>query len=165
MRVAVALLVMADLKAQLRADMTAAMKARESVKLGTLRMALAAINNEEVAGKSARELSDDEVLKVLAREVRKRKEAAEAFEGAGRAEQAASELAEADVLSAYLPAQLSDDELTAAVDAAVAEVASQLGEQPGVRAMGQVMKAANAKVAGRAEGGRVAALVKARLNP
>jgi len=164
-RVAVALLVMADLKAQLRADMTAAMKARESVKLGTLRMALAAINNEEVAGKSARELSDYEVLKVLAREVRKRKEAAEAFEGAGRAEQAASELAEADVLNAYLPAQLSDDELTAAVDAAVAEVASQLGEQPGVRAMGQVMKAANAKVAGRAEGGRVAALVKARLNP
>jgi uncharacterized protein YqeY len=164
-RVAVALLVMADLKAQLRADMTAAMKARESVKLGTLRMALAAINNEEVAGKSARELSDDEVLKVLAREVRKRKEAAEAFEGAGRAEQAASELAEADVLNAYLPAQLSDDELTAAVDAAVAEVASQLGEQPGVRAMGQVMKAANAKVAGRAGGGRVAALVKARLNP
>ncbi|HEV3355236.1 MAG TPA: GatB/YqeY domain-containing protein [Pseudonocardiaceae bacterium] len=156
---------MADLKAQLRADMTAAMKARESVKLGTLRMALAAINNEEVAGKSARELSDDEVLKVLAREVRKRKEAAEAFEGAGRAEQAASELAEADVLNAYLPAQLSDDELTAAVDAAVAEVASQLGEQPGVRAMGQVMKAANAKVAGRAGGGRVAALVKARLNP
>lgn len=165
MWVAVALLVMADLKAQLRADMTAAMKARESVKLGTLRMALAAINNEEVAGKSARELSDDEVLKVLAREVRKRKEAAEAFEGAGRAEQAASELAEADVLNAYLPAQLSDDELTAAVDAAVAEVASQLGEQPGVRAMGQVMKAANAKVAGRAGGGRVAALVKARLNP
>jgi uncharacterized protein YqeY len=155
---------MAELKAQLRADMTAAMKARESVKLGTLRMALAAINNEEVAGKSARELSDDEVLKVLAREVRKRKEAAEAFEGAGRAEQAASELAEADVLSAYLPTQLSDDELTAAVDAAVAEVAAQLGEQPGVRAMGQVMKAANAKVAGRADGGRVAALVKARLN-
>lgn len=156
---------MAELKAQLREDMTAALKARESVKLGTLRMALAAINNEEVAGKSARELSDDEVQKVLAREVRKRKEAAEAFSGAGRAEQAASELAEADVLSAYLPSQLSDDELTAAVDAAVAEVAAQLGEQPGVRAMGQVMKAANAKVAGRAEGGRVAALVKARLNP
>ena len=156
---------MAELKAQLRADMTAAMKARESVKLGTLRMALAAINNEEVAGKSARELSDDEVLKVLAREVRKRKEAAEAFSGAGRAEQAASELAEAEVLGEYLPSQLSDDELTAAVDAAVAEVAEQLGEQPGVRAMGQVMKAANAKVAGRADGGRVAALVKAKLNP
>ena len=156
---------MAELKAQLRADMTAAMKARESVKLGTLRMALAAINTEEVAGKSARELSDDDVRKVLAREVRKRKEAAEAFSGAGRAEQAASELAEAEVLDGYLPAQLSDDELTAAVDAAVAEVTEQLGEQPGVRAMGQVMKAANARVAGRAEGGRVAALVKARLNP
>jgi hypothetical protein len=156
---------MAELKAQLRADMTAALKAKESVKLGTLRMALAAINNEEVAGKSSRELSDDEVRKVLNREVRKRKEAAEAFGGAGRAEQAASELAEADVLSAYLPSQLSDDELTAAVDAAVAEVTEQLGEAPGVRAMGQVMKAANAKVAGRADGGRVAALVKARLNP
>jgi hypothetical protein len=156
---------MAELKAQLRADMTTAMKARESVKLGTLRMALAAINNEEVSGKSARELSDDEVRKVLAREVRKRKEAAEAFSGAGRAEQAASELAEADVLSAYLPAQLSDDELTAAVDAAVAEVTAQLGGQPTVKAMGQVMKAANARVAGRAEGGRVAALVKARLSP
>ena len=156
---------MAELKAQLREDMTAALKARESVKLGTLRMALAAINNEEVAGKSARELSDDEVQKVLAREVRKRKEAAEAFSGAGRAEQAASELAEAEVLNEYLPSQLSDDELTAEVDAAVAEVSAQLGEQPGVRAMGQVMKAANAKVAGRADGGRVAALVKARLNP
>jgi hypothetical protein len=155
---------MAELKAQLRADMTAAMKTRESVKLGTLRMALAAINTEEVSGKSARELSDDEVRKVLAREVRKRKEAAEAFGGAGRPEQAASELAEADVLSEYLPSQLSDDELTAAVDAAVAEVAEQLGDQPGVRAMGQVMKAVNAKVAGRADGGRVAALVKARLN-
>jgi hypothetical protein len=159
------LLDMAELKAQLRADMTAALKARESVKLGTLRMALAAINTEEVSGKSARELSDDEVRKVLAREVRKRKEAAEAFGGAGRPEQAASELAEADVLSEYLPSQLTDDELTAAVDAAVAEVAEQLGDQPGVRAMGQVMKAVNAKVAGRADGGRVAALVKARLNP
>ena len=155
---------MAELKAQLRADMTAAMKARDSVKLGTLRMALAAINTEEVAGDAARELSDDEVRKVLAREVRKRKEAAEAFAGAGRAEQAASELAEADVLSGYLPAQLSDDELAAAVDAAVAEVTEQLGAAPTIKAMGQVMKAANAKVAGRAEGGRVAALVKARLN-
>lgn len=156
---------MAELKAQLRADMTAALKAKESVKLGTLRMALAAINNEEVAGKSSRELSDDEVRKVLGREVRKRKEAAEAFGGAGRAEQAASELAEADVLSAYLPSQLSDDELTAAVDAAVAEVTEQLGAAPGARAMGQVMKAANARVAGRADGGRVAALVKGRLSP
>jgi hypothetical protein len=125
-------------------------------------MALAAINNEEVSGKSARDLSDDEVRKVLNREVRKRKEAAEAF---GGAEQAASELAEAEVLSAYLPTQLSDDELTAMVDAAVAEVAEQLGQQPGARAMGQVMKAANAKVAGLADGGRVAALVKARLTP
>jgi uncharacterized protein len=156
---------MAELKAQLRADMTTALKARESVKLGTLRMALAAINNEEVAGKEARELTDDEVRKVLAREARKRKEAAEAFAGAGRAEQAATELAEADVLTAYLPTQLTDDELAAAVAEAVDEVTAQLGAAPGIKAMGQVMKAANAKVAGRAEGGRVAALVKAKLNP
>ncbi len=156
---------MAELKAQLRADMTTALKARESMKLGTLRMALAAINNEEVAGKQVRELSDDEVRTVLAREVRKRKEAAEAFAGAGRAEQAATELAEADVLNAYLPTQLSDEELETAVDEAFAEVTAALGAEPTVRAMGQLMKAANARVAGRADGGRVAALVKARLNP
>jgi hypothetical protein len=156
---------MAELKAQLRADMTAALKARESVKLGTLRMAIAAINTEEVAGKQARELSDDEVRKVLSREVRKRKEAAEAFAGAGRAEQAATELAEAEVLDAYLPTQLSDDELAAAVADAFDEVAAALGAEPTIKAMGQLMKAANAKVAGRADGGRVAALVKAKLNP
>ncbi|HEX3783374.1 MAG TPA: GatB/YqeY domain-containing protein [Pseudonocardiaceae bacterium] len=155
---------MAELKAQLRADMTTALKARESVKLGTLRMAIAAINNEEVAGKEARELSDDEVRKVLAREVRKRKEAAEAFAGAGRAEQAANELAEAEVLNAYLPTQLTDDELAAAVDEAFAEVTATLGAAPTIKAMGQLMKAANAKVAGRADGGRVAALVKGKLN-
>jgi uncharacterized protein YqeY len=155
---------MAELKAKLRADMTAAMKARDKVTLGTLRMALAAIGTEEVAGDAARELSDDEVLKVLAREVRKRKEAAEAFRGAGRAEQADAELAEADVLNAYLPQQLDDAELADLVDAAVAEVTAELGQQPGPRQMGQVMKAANAKIAGRAEGGRVAALVRGKLS-
>jgi hypothetical protein len=154
---------MAELKARLRTDMTAAMKAKDKVTLGTLRMALAAVGTEEVAGKEARELSDDEVLKVLAREVRKRKEAAEAFRGAGRDEQADAEVAESKVLAAYLPKQLGEDELAALVDAAVTEVAAQLGEQPGQKQMGQVMKAANAKVAGRAEGGAVAALVRARL--
>jgi uncharacterized protein YqeY len=154
---------MAELKAKLRTDLTAAMKARETTVVGTLRMALAAVTNEEVAGKVARELSDDEVLKVLTREVKKRNEAAEAFAGAGRKEQADAELAEAEVLKSYLPAQLSAEELADIVAQAVAEVAAQSGEQPGQKQMGQVMKAANAKVAGRAEGGRVAAAVKAKL--
>jgi uncharacterized protein YqeY len=154
---------MAELKARLRADLTTAMKARDALTTGVLRMALAAVGTEEVAGSEARELSDDEVLRVLTREVRKRKEAAEAFQGAGRAEQAAGELAEADVLANYLPAQLDDAELTSIVDRAVTSVTEQLGEAPGPRQIGQVMKAATAEVAGRAEGARVAALVKARL--
>ncbi|MEU4445101.1 GatB/YqeY domain-containing protein [Actinosynnema sp. NPDC050801] len=154
---------MAELKARLQADLTVAIKGRETVRAGALRMTLAALTTEEVSGKSARELSDDEVLKVITREVKKRKEAAEAFAGAGRTEQAELEQAESQVLEAYLPAQLSDDELATLVDAAVARVAEQLGEQPGQRQMGQVMKAVNAQVAGRAEGGRVAAAVKAKL--
>ena len=154
---------MAELKARMRADLTTAMKARDSVRTGVLRMALTAVGNEEVAGDTARELSDDEVVRVLTREVRKRREAAEAFRGAGRAEQASAELAEAELLSAYLPKQLDDDELTAIVDKAVAAVAEQTGAQPGQRQMGLVMKAVNAEVAGRAEGARVAALVRARL--
>lgn len=154
---------MAELKEKLRSDLTAAMKGRQTTVVATLRMALAAVTTEEVAGKVARELSDEEVLKVLTREVKKRNEAAEAFAGAGRKEQADAELAEAEVLKSYLPAQLSDDELADVVAQAVAEVAGQTGEQPGQKQMGQVMKAANAKVAGRAEGGRVAAIVKAKL--
>jgi hypothetical protein len=152
-----------ELKDRLRADLTTAMKSRNTTVLGTLRMALSAVRNEEVAGRTARELSDEDVRKVLAREVRKRKEAAEAFAGAGRPEQAAAELAEADVLNDYLPAQLDDIALTELVSQAIAEVTDALGERPGIRQLGQVMKAANAKVAGRADGGRVAALVKAGL--
>lgn len=147
------------LKAQLRSDLTTAMKARDELRSATLRMALTAITNEEVAGKVARELSDDEVLKVLGREVKKRKEAAEAFAGAGRAEQAAREVAEGEVLATYLPAQLSDEELRALVDAAVAETGAE-----GPKAMGAVMKVLTPRVAGRADGGRVAAAVKARLS-
>lgn len=154
---------MAELKARLQADLTVAIKSRETVRAGALRMTLAALTTEEVSGKAARELSDDEVLKVITREVKKRKEAAEAFAGAGRTEQAELERAESKVLEGYLPAQLGDDELVALVDAAVAEVAAQLGEQPGQRQMGQVMKVVNAQVAGRADGGRVAAAVKAKL--
>lgn len=131
--------------------------------MAALRMALTAITNEEVAGDEARELSDAEVEKVLAREVKKRREAAEAFAGAGRVEQAQAERDESAVLTDYLPKQLDDDELATLVTEAVAEVTEQLGEAPGPRQMGQVMKAANAKVAGRAEGGRVAAVVKSLL--
>lgn len=147
------------LKAQLRTDLTTAMKARDELRSATLRMTLAAITNEEVSGKVARELSDDEVLKVIGREVKKRKEAAEAFAGAGRAEQAAREEAEGEVLTAYLPAQLSDEELQVLVDAAVAESGAE-----GPRAMGAVMKVLTPRVAGRADGSRVAAAVKAKLS-
>ena len=154
---------MAELKARLQADLTTAIKARESTRMAALRMALAALTTEEVAGDVARELSDDEVQKVLTREVKKRKEAAEAFAGGGRAERAQAELDESEVLTGYLPEQLTDDELETIVAGAVAEVTTQLGEAPGQRQMGQVMKAANAKIAGRAEGGRVAASVRAKL--
>lgn len=154
---------MADLKARLQADLASAIKARETTRMAALRMALTAVTNEEVAGKVARELPDADVVKVLTREVKKRREAAEAFEGGGRADRAQAERDEAAVLTEYLPAQLDDDELGRLVDEAVAEVTEQLGEAPGQRQMGQVMKAANAKVAGRAEGGRVAAAVRARL--
>ncbi|GLZ40939.1 GatB/YqeY domain-containing protein [Actinokineospora sp. NBRC 105648] len=154
---------MAELKNRLRADLTTAMKARDKTKVATLRMALTALTNAEVAGTEARELADDEVLKVLAREVKKRKEAAEAFADAGRAEQSQLELDEAEVLNEYLPKQLDDATLADLVTQAVEEVTAALGEAPGPRQMGQVMKAANAKVAGRADGGRVAAAVKAKL--
>ncbi|PKK11882.1 MULTISPECIES: GatB/YqeY domain-containing protein [Thermomonospora] len=149
---------MSALKAKLEADLSAAMKARDELRTRTLRMALTAVRNEEVAGKQARELSDDEIIKVLTREVKKRREAAEAFAGAGRAEQARAERAESEVLAGYLPAQLSDEELTALV----AEVIAQTGAS-GPKAMGQVMKAIGPKVAGRAEGSRVAAEVKRQL--
>ncbi len=154
---------MAELKEKLRADLTVALKARDTMVVDTLRMTLAAITTEEVSGKTARELSDDEVLRVLTREAKKRREAAEAFAGAGRDELAAKELAEGEVLDRYLPTQLEDAELAELAKQAVAEVTEQLGERPGQRQMGQVMKAANAKVAGRAEGGRVAAAVRAAL--
>lgn len=149
---------MSGLKDKLKADLTAAMKNRDEVRLRTIRMALAAVNVEEVAGKEARELSDAEIIKVLTREAKKRREAAEAFSGAGRAEQAQAELDEQAVLEEYLPAQLSDEELNRLVDEVIAETGAA-----GPQAMGQVMKALNPKVAGRAEGGRVAAAVRSRL--
>jgi uncharacterized protein len=151
------------LKKQLRADLTTAMKSRDELVKATLRMTLTAIGNAEVAGAQARELSDDEVLKVIAREAKKRAESAEAFAGAGREELAARERAEGEVLAGYLPIQLSDDELAAIARTAVDETAAELGAQPGPRQMGQVMRRANAAAAGRADGGRVAAAVKALL--
>ncbi|QIZ35515.1 GatB/YqeY domain-containing protein [Saccharopolyspora sp. ASAGF58] len=154
---------MAELKDKLRADLSAAMKQRDTTVTGVLRMALAAVSKEEVAGKQARELTDEEVQRVLNKEAKKRDEAAEAFRGAGRAEQADAELDEAEILRRYLPKPLGDDELAQLVRDAVAEVEGEIGERPGMKQMGQVMKAANAKVAGRAEGGKVAALVKAEL--
>jgi len=141
-----------ELKERLRADLTGAMRARDQVRLRTLRMALTAITNEEVAGSATRELSDDEVLKVLAREAKKRREAAEAFAAAGRAEQAEAERAEGEVLAGYLPAQLSDEELASLVAAAVTETGAA-----GLPGMGKVMKVVTPRVAGRAEGARVAA--------
>jgi uncharacterized protein len=149
----------AELKERLRADLNAAMRARDQVRMRTLRMALTSITNEEVAGASARDLTDDEVVKVLTREARKRREAAEAFSAAGRSEQAAAERAEGDVLADYLPAQLSDEELAALVDAAIAETGAS-----GMGSMGQVMKTVTPRVAGRADGARVAAEVRRRLS-
>lgn len=146
------------LKEKLETDLSSAMKARDEVRTRTLRMALTAVKNEEVAGKQSRRLSDDDVVKVLTREAKKRREAATAFGDAGREEQAQAERDEGAVLEEYLPAQLGDEELTALVADAIAETGAS-----GPRAMGQVMKAVNPKVAGRAEGGRVAAEVKRQL--
>jgi uncharacterized protein YqeY len=154
---------MSELKAKLRSDMTSAMKARDALTLGTLRMALAAITNEEVSGSTARELTDAEVTAVLSKEVKKRKESAEAFDGAGRGELADKERAESAVISAYLPAQLSDDEIATLAASAVSEVESSTGAAPTMRQMGLVIKAAQAKAAGRADGAKVAAAVKAAL--
>ncbi|GAA1244107.1 GatB/YqeY domain-containing protein [Pseudonocardia aurantiaca] len=154
---------MSTLKAQLRADLTAAMKARDELVKATLRMTLTAIGNAEVAGEEARELDDAEVLQVITKEAKKRAESAEAFAAAGRGELAAQERAEGEVLARYLPAQLGDDELAAIAREAVDQTAAELGEQPGPRQMGQVMKKATAAAAGRADGRRVAAAVKALL--
>jgi uncharacterized protein YqeY len=153
------------LKERLREDLTAAMKARDDLARSTLRMTLTAISNAEVAGKEPRELDDAEVLKIITREARKRAESAEAFAGAGRDELAARERAEGELLARYLPSQLGDDELAAIARTAVEETAAELGEQPGPRQMGQVMKRASAAAQGRADGGRVAAAVKALLVP
>jgi uncharacterized protein len=146
------------LKDRLRTDLTTAMKGRDELSTATLRMVLSAVSAEEVAGKEARELSDDDVMAVLRREAKKRREAAEAFAGAGRAEQAERERAEEGVIATYLPAQLADADLAAIV----ADVITRTGAS-GMQDMGKVMGAANGVVAGRADGGRVAAEVRRQL--
>jgi uncharacterized protein len=153
------------LKERLRSDLTAAMKSKDELVKATLRMTLTAVGTAEVAGDEARELSDDEVLAIIRREAKKRAESAEAFGSAGRDELAAQERAEGEVLARYLPAQLSDDELDAIAREAVEQTAAELGERPGQRQMGQVMKKATAAAEGRADGRRVAAAVKALLVP
>jgi uncharacterized protein YqeY len=149
---------MPELKARLQADLTTAMKARDELTTATLRMALTAVTTEEVAGKSARELSDDEVLKVLGREAKKRRESAEAYDAAGRAELAARERAEGEVIDRYLPAQLDDAELAELVRAAIAEAGADSAQQ-----LGTVMKLVQPRVAGRADGRRVSDEVRRQL--
>jgi uncharacterized protein YqeY len=149
---------MPELKARLKADLNTSMKARDELTTATLRMALTAITTEEVAGKSARELSDDEVLKVLGREAKKRREAAEAFDGAGRTELAARERAEGGVLDTYLPTQLNDAELVELVRAAISEAGASAPNQ-----MGAVMKIVQPQVAGRADGKRISDEVRRQL--
>ena len=155
---------MSQLKDQLKEDLTTAMKSRDELAAATLRMALTAITNEEVAGKVARALSDDDVITVLGREAKKRRESAEAYDAADRPELADRERAELGVLAKYLPQAMSDDELGAIVTSAVAEVSlTGATGATGGAAMGAVMKLVTPQVKGRADGGQVAALVKAGL--
>jgi uncharacterized protein YqeY len=151
---------MAELKERIRTDLTEAMKSRDKLRTATLRMLLAAIQTEEVSGTQARELTDDDVLKVLTREAKKRTEAAEIYTQNGRGELAAEEHAEGRIIDEYLPTPLTDAEVADVVDTALAQVAEEIGERPSVRQMGLVMKAATAIAAGKADGARLSAAVK-----
>jgi uncharacterized protein YqeY len=151
---------MSDLKDRLRSDLTTSIKARDTLRSSTLRMVLSSVTNAEVAGKEARELSDEDVLGVLTTESKKRREAAEAFEGAGRTEQAAKERAEAEVIAGYLPEQLSESEVRELVTMTIDELGVR---EDGMRAMGRVMGALQPKTKGRADGGLVAATVRSEL--
>jgi uncharacterized protein YqeY len=148
-----------SLKEKLQSDLTAAMRARDEVKSSTIRMVLTAIKNEEVSGKEARDLTDAEIITVLSREAKKRREAAEAFEQAGAADRAAAEKAEGVVISEYLPKQLSESEIKDLIAAAIAETGAA-----GPAQMGLVMKSLQPKIAGKADGGLVSGLVKAALS-
>jgi len=147
------------LKEKLQSDLTAAMRARDELRSGTIRMVLTAIKNEEVSGKEARELSDSEIITVLSREAKKRREAAEAYEHAGARDRASNEKAEGLIIAEYLPAQLSEAEIKELIAAAIAETGAA-----GPQQMGLVMKSIQPKIAGRADGGLVSSLVKAALS-
>ncbi len=151
---------MPPLKEQLRADLTAAMKGRDEVRAGTLRMVLAAVTTAEVAGKVAKELSDEDVVGVLSAEAKKRREAASAFADGGRTEMAEKELREAAVIADYLPAPLTGEEIAEIVSRAVEQTGAS-GE--GMRAMGKVMGVVQPQVKGRADGAAVAAEVRRQL--
>ena len=147
------------LKEKLQSDLTASMRARDELRSGTIRMVLTAIKNEEVSGKEARELSDGEVIQVLSREAKKRREAAEAYEQAGAKDRAATEKAEGVIIAEYLPEQLSETEIKDLIAAAIAETGAA-----GPQQMGLVIKSIQPKIAGRADGGLVSSLVKAALS-
>jgi uncharacterized protein YqeY len=152
---------MSDMKQTLQSDLTESIRSRDEVRSATLRMALAAITNEEVSGKTARVLTDDEVIMVLGREAKKRRESVEAYTSAGRQELADREEAELAVLAKYLPEALSDAELSALIAQALDEIKAQGAE--GMKAMGAVMKVLQPQIQGRADGAAVAAAVKAAL--
>ena len=153
---------MSALKDRLRADLTTAIKARDELRSSTLRMVLTEITNAEVAGKVARELTDDDILGVLTSQAKRRREAAVAFEEGGRAEMAAKEAAEGEVIADYLPTPLTESEIADLVTAAVARTGAA---DEGMRAMGKVMGVVTPQVKGRADGGAVAAEVRRQLQP
>jgi uncharacterized protein len=151
---------MSELKDRLRSDLTASMKARDALRSSTLRMLLTSVTNAEVAGKEQRELSDDDIVGVLSTEAKRRREAAAAFDDAGRSDSATKERAEAEIIAGYLPEQLGADDLSALVSATITSLG--VADQ-GMRAMGRVMGALQPQVRGRADGGAVAAEVRRQL--
>jgi uncharacterized protein YqeY len=147
-----------SLKEKLQNDLTSSMRARDEIRSSTIRMILTSIKNEEVSGKEARDLSDAEIITVLSREAKKRREAAEAFDQAGAKDRADQERAEGEIIAEYLPAQLSQSEIKALIKAAIAETGAKSPAQ-----MGLIMKSLQPKTAGKADGGLVSSLVKAAL--
>ncbi len=146
------------LKERLQGDLTESIRSRDELRSGTIRMVLTAITNEEVSGKSARVLTDAEIITVLSREAKKRREASEAYEAAARPDRATAEKLEGEVIAQYLPAQLSESEIKEMIAAAIAESGAA-----GPAGMGLVMKIISPKIAGKADGGTVSGLVKAAL--
>ncbi|MDK8482461.1 GatB/YqeY domain-containing protein [Corynebacterium sp. MSK105] len=154
---------MSELKQSIRADLKTAMKAKEKQRTRAIRALLAAIQAEETNG-SRHELEDADILKVIAREIKKRRESAEVYEDNGRPELAEAELADVPFFEAYQPRQLDESELQALVKESIAEVEAENGEAPTMKQMGAVMKVANAKAAGQADGKRLSAEVKSQLS-